>query len=407
MVANKIKSFQIDLSSTLGGDFNVTSPVNGEVLTYSSGQWVNSAGGGGGGAFTLDTDGNLFAGSGAGAGLTAGSPAVGGAFNFLAGHQAGTNLSTSDYNVFVGYQANGSGNLTTGNQNVGVGHQALFKAAGNVTRNVAIGYQSAYNLFSSGVGNVCIGPQAGYGIEIGSHNICLGNQAGSQDTTGTNNTNSNICIGQFSGTSLSASDTSNVLVGSSAGAALDGGSTNVCIGHNAGSNLTGASADNNVCLGPNAGPTSAGTLDTTGFKLYINASESDTPLIFGDFSANEVTINGDLDATGNVIGHIAINAQTGTTYELVLTDDGKLVTMDNASANTLTIPADATVDFPIGTQILVSQEGAGTTSIANSGSPALPTLHSPNGALDFANQYTTVTLIKKAANTWLLVGDLI
>lgn len=38
--------------------------------------------------------------------------------------------------------------------------------------------------------------------------------------------------------------------------------------------------------------------------------------------------------------------------------------MNNAAANTLTIPANALVAYPIGTQILVTQMGAGTTSIA-------------------------------------------
>ncbi|KKL81470.1 hypothetical protein LCGC14_1994450, partial [marine sediment metagenome] len=61
--------------------------------------------------------------------------------------------------------------------------------------------------------------------------------------------------------------------------------------------------------------------------------------------------------------HDTINAQTGTTYTLVLTDDGKLVTMNNASANTLTIPTDASVAFPIGTRIDVMMIGVGVTTV--------------------------------------------
>jgi len=105
---------------------------------------------------------------------------------------------------------------------------------------------------------------------------------------------------------------------------------------------------------------------------------------------------------------LEINTQTGTTYTLVATDMGDLVTMDNASANTLTIPTNASVEFPIGTQILVEQEGAGTTTISGgTGSPPAVTVHSAGDLFDFASQYTTITMIKKATDTWLIVGDLV
>jgi hypothetical protein len=129
-------------------------------------------------------------------------------------------------------------------------------------------------------------------------------------------------------------------------------------------------------------------------------------LIFGDFISDYVTINGDLDATGNVVGHLAINAQTGTSYVLVLSDDGKMVTMENAASNVLYIPPESSVNFTIGTQIIVEQEGVGTTSISG-GSPALGvTVHSAAGLLSLSSQYSTCTLIKKASDTWVVAGDL-
>ena len=137
---------------------------------------------------------------------------------------------------------------------------------------------------------------------------------------------------------------------------------------------------------------------------------SATDLIIGSVDGTEkfsIDDTGEANFVGNVISHIAINAQTGLDYTLVLADDGKLVTMSNASPNDLIIPANASVAFPIGTQILVEQEGTGTTTIVSAGSPPDVTINSAGGFFDTASQYTTISLIKKATDTWLIVGDLV
>lgn len=95
--------------------------------------------------------------------------------------------------------------------------------------------------------------------------------------------------------------------------------------------------------------------------------------------------------------YVGVNDQTGTAYELVLADAGKLVTMDNASANTLTIPANASVSFDLGTQIDVLQKGAGQTSIAI-------TTDTLNGAVNINAQWEVVSLLKIAATEWVVVG---
>jgi predicted TIM-barrel enzyme len=100
---------------------------------------------------------------------------------------------------------------------------------------------------------------------------------------------------------------------------------------------------------------------------------------------------------------IAINAQTGATYTAVLTDDGKLVTMSNASANTITIPPNSGVAFGIGTQINIAQLGAGaTTIVAGSG----VTLNSAGAKLKLDAQYAVATCVKTDTNTWFVVGNL-
>lgn len=97
------------------------------------------------------------------------------------------------------------------------------------------------------------------------------------------------------------------------------------------------------------------------------------------------------------------NAQTGTTYTLVLGDAGNVVSMNNASANTLTVPPNSSVAFPVGTQIDLAQLGAGQTTVAAGGGV---TIRSDAGKLKLAGQYVGGTLLKLATDEWLLAGNI-
>lgn len=99
---------------------------------------------------------------------------------------------------------------------------------------------------------------------------------------------------------------------------------------------------------------------------------------------------------------LAINAQTGTSYTLVLTDEAKLVTLSNAAAITLTVPSNSSVAFPIGTQVHLAQLGAGQVTVV--GDVGVTVNGAPGPRL--TDQYSTGTLIKRATETWLLVGRL-
>lgn len=104
----------------------------------------------------------------------------------------------------------------------------------------------------------------------------------------------------------------------------------------------------------------------------------------------------------NPLVRLTVNAQTGTTYTAVLSDEGKLVTLSNAAAITMTLPQDSDVAIPVGGQIHFSQIGAGQVTFA-AGTGA--TVNATPG-LNCRAQYSTVTALKRAANTWLLIGDL-
>ena len=111
-------------------------------------------------------------------------------------------------------------------------------------------------------------------------------------------------------------------------------------------------------------------------------------------------------ATYNSLVTFTLNAQTGTTYTAASTDQYQvLVTMSNASANTFYIPTDATYNFPVGTAITVSQEGAGVTTITAT-TPATTTIQSAGATAGspVLARYKSAVCVKIAANTWRVYG---
>lgn len=105
-----------------------------------------------------------------------------------------------------------------------------------------------------------------------------------------------------------------------------------------------------------------------------------------------------LSLTGNASDiTTSTNVQTGTTYTLLSSDTGKVVTLNNASAVTLTVPA----SLGIGFNCLVIQLGAGQVTITGSGA----TVNNRQSQTKIAGQYGCVSLFAYLANTFVLAGD--
>lgn len=107
---------------------------------------------------------------------------------------------------------------------------------------------------------------------------------------------------------------------------------------------------------------------------------------------------------------LALNAQTGTTYTFVLSDaNNTLVTASNASAQTYSIPTNASVAYPTGTQINIIAIGAGQVTIQATTSGTTTVLS--NGATAASPklrvQYSSATLVKVATDTWYVIGDIV
>jgi hypothetical protein len=106
---------------------------------------------------------------------------------------------------------------------------------------------------------------------------------------------------------------------------------------------------------------------------------------------------------------LTIDAKTGTTYTFVLGDaNNELITASNASAQTYSIPTNASVAFPIGAQINIIQIGAGQVTInaVTSGTTSVLSNGATAASPKLRVQYSSATLIKVATDAWYVIGDI-
>lgn len=106
---------------------------------------------------------------------------------------------------------------------------------------------------------------------------------------------------------------------------------------------------------------------------------------------------------------LSLNAQTGTTYTFVLTDaNNTLVTASNASAQTYSIPTNASVAYPIGSQINIIAIGAGQVTInaVTSGTTTVLSNGATAASPKLRVQYSAASLLKVATDTWYVIGDI-
>lgn len=129
--------------------------------------------------------------------------------------------------------------------------------------------------------------------------------------------------------------------------------------------------------------------------LTLPATTSDT---LAGIAATQTLTNKTLTAP---IINLGINAQTGTTYTPVLADNGRLVTLSNASAITLTVPLNSSVAYPVGAQINIQQIGAGQVTVVGDTGVTVNGTGTKTRA-----QWSAATLVCTATNTFTLIGDI-
>lgn len=241
-------------------------------------------------------------------------------------------------------------------------------------KNVVFGTTSAK--FPTGiVGNSLFGYLAGNELNGGYNNVFLGTQTGEKNTTGYQNTFigyfagnlntigfQNMFLGRRAG-STNLSGSRNAAIGTDALRLNSTGDDNVAIGGQAGDAITGS---NNTVIGASAGRLVTGsgnvligrqaaeTQTSISNLLYIDNSNTTTPLLAGDFSANKAGVNvapGSLGAAWHVTGtgttsstYSGIFEKSDGTDVLVIRDDGKVAIANDGFNEALNINGQARAD---------------------------------------------------------------
>jgi hypothetical protein len=133
--------------------------------------------------------------------------------------------------------------------------------------------------------------------------------------------------------------------------------------------------------------------------VSLTATQTLTNKTLTSPTVNTPTIN---DARQN----ITLNAQSNTTYTLVLTDNGRLVTLNNASPITVTVPLNSSVAFATGAIINIQQIGAGAVTIQGASGVTITSTGATATAPVTRAQYSAASIIKTGTDSWTVIGDL-
>ncbi len=290
------------------------------------------------------------------------------------GNQAGLNDDQSNNeNIFIGYLT-GKSNVTSA-AGLAMGRAAMENhTSGNF--NIALGNYSTQK-HVSGANNVSVGAYTLNQNKTGAGNTALGTGAMRLDTSGS----SNVSIGGYSLYN---------------GKNLD---NNVAIGYYAGHNATG---DGNVFIGHDAGMNSSGSN-----TLYIDNTNTNSPLIYGDFSGNALTINGSLAGTStldiastSVVGNLNVGNQSTDQSSSNLNNKGYSTTPwlytnaieaqdeRGASSTLITIGNDGT--YGSADQIHMVTNGNSQMTIASDGKVGLDKTN-PSADLHIRQSQQTIT----------------
>ena len=159
-----------------------------------------------------------------------------------------------------------------------------------------------------------------------------------------------------------------------------------------------------VAVGAAVTQINTGNITDTRVNVTTNIPET------GDISS--VTAGAGLTGGGSsgavtLAASVATNPQTGTSYTLALSDNGKLVTLANVSPVAVTIPLNSSVALPVGAVIMMAAYDAGAVTISGAGGVTVVSAGATAASPVIRAQYSSVGAVQTSANNWLVVGDLI
>jgi hypothetical protein len=124
------------------------------------------------------------------------------------------------------------------------------------------------------------------------------------------------------------------------------------------------------------------------------------------WTAPDVTLTNTATLTNKTLTAPVINIsinQQGSSYTLVLSDNGKMVEMSTSS--TLSIPTNAAQAFAVGAQITILQTTSGQVTIAATDGGTTTVNGTPG--LKLRAQWSSAVCIKRATDSWVVLGDLV
>jgi hypothetical protein len=150
-----------------------------------------------------------------------------------------------------------------------------------------------------------------------------------------------------------------------------------------------------------AGPTFTGTVILPNTTSIGDISSTEISYLDGVTSSIQTQIDTKLNKTRTIIDN------PSTALTLGVTHISAVVECSSASATTVTIPAEITYNFPVGTEINISWVGAASTVRVARASTSV-TAHGSTSTTSYfylRAQWSTITLFKRASNSWHVFGD--
>jgi hypothetical protein len=277
--------------------------------------------------------------------------------------------STATLNTIVGEYALNRANTYRGTDNTAIGYKAMGNESASTTsagtKNIAVGSWTLVG--NSGQENSAVGVAAMEQNQGGSQNTAMGGRALTANSSGSSNT----AVG-YNSLKSNSTGSQNTTIGSEANVASGALTNATAIGYNA-----SVAASNTIQLG--------------------NTSVTDVKTS-GTITAAGLAVTGNVTSTtGSISGFdAALNDQTGTTYTLTSADNGKVVTLNNASAITLTI----NTGLGDGFNCLIVQKGIGQITIAGTA-----TKINRQGHTKTAGQYAVVSIVHIGSEQVIIAGD--
>jgi hypothetical protein len=143
------------------------------------------------------------------------------------------------------------------------------------------------------------------------------------------------------------------------------------------------------------------TVSSSTHYVTLTTETTDTTITSLNRSSTKLTFQpstGTLTLSGSLVDTVTENALTGS-YTLTLADQSKVVSINSAGNTTVTVPPDASVNFPLGTVIKINRLGTGNVTLAAGAGVTV----SKTGVL---YPFEELYIRKRAANNWVTVDGM-